>query len=92
MSIYSFGNMRKFICGELVTEFYRFKDIREDRDLLQTDIAKVLNTTQCQYSLYENGIRSMPIEKLIILAKYYDVSVDYILGLTNERKPYPKAK
>ena len=49
--------MRKFICGELVMEFYRFKDIREDRDLLQTDIAKVLNTTQCQYSLYENGIR-----------------------------------
>lgn len=84
--------MRKFICDELVMEFYRFKDIREDRDLLQTDIAKVLNTTQCQYSLYENGIRSMPIEKLIILAKYYDVSVDYILGLTNERKPYPKAK
>lgn len=84
--------MRKFICGELVMEFYRFKDIRGDRDLLQTDIAKVLNTTQCQYSLYENGIRSMPIEKLIILAKYYDVSVDYILGLTNERKPYPKAK
>ncbi len=84
--------MRKFICSELVMEFYRFKDIREDRDLLQTDIAKVLNTTQCQYSLYENGIRSMPIEKLIILAKYYDVSVDYILGLTNERKPYPKAK
>ena len=84
--------MRKFICGELVMEFYRFKDIREDRNLLQTDIAKVLNTTQCQYSLYENGIRSMPIEKLIILAKYYDVSVDYILGLTNERKPYPKAK
>ena len=70
----------------------RLRDIRKDRDLLQTDIAKVLNTTQCQYSLYENGIKSMPIEKLIILAKYYDVSVDYILGLTNERKPYPKAK
>ena len=70
----------------------RLRDIRKDRDLLQTDIAKVLNTTQCQYSLYENGIRSMPIEKLIILAKYYDVSVDYILDLTNERKPYPKAK
>ena len=56
------------------------------------DVAKVLNITQCQYSLYENGLRSMPIEKLIILAKYYDVSVDYILGLTNERKPYPKIK
>ena len=73
-------------------EYYRFKDIREDRDLLQTDIANVLKITQCQYSLYENGIRSIPIEKLIILAKYYDVSTDYLLGLTNERKPYPKAK
>ena len=73
-------------------EFYRFKDIREDRDLLQIDIAKVLNITQCQYSLYENGLWSMPIEKLIILAKFYNVSVDYLLGLTNERKPYPKAK
>lgn len=73
-------------------EFYRFKDIREDKDLLQTDIAKVLKITQCQYSLYENGIRSMPIEKLIILAKYYNVSTDYLLGLTNERKSYPKIK
>ena len=71
-------------------EFYRFKDIREDKDLLQTDIAKILKITQCQYSLYENGIRSIPIEKLIILAKYYNVSTDYLLGLTNERKPYPK--
>lgn len=84
--------MRKFICGELVMKFYRFKDIREDRDLLQVDIAKVLNITRCQYSLYENGLRSMQIEKLIILAKFYNVSVDYLLGLTNERKPYPKAK
>lgn len=73
-------------------EIYRFKDIREDRDLYQTDIAKILKITQCQYSLYENGLRSMPIEKLIILAKYYDVSTDYLLGLTNERKPYPKIK
>lgn len=80
------------MCGELVMEFYRFKDIREDRDLLQIDIAKVLNITQCQYSLYENGLWSMPIEKLIILAKFYNVSVDYLLGLTNESKPYPKAK
>ena len=70
----------------------RLRDIRKDRDLSQKDIAKLLGTSQVQYSRYENGIRSMPIEKLIILAKYYDVSVDYILGLTNERKPYPKAK
>lgn len=73
-------------------EFYRFKDIREDKDLLQKDIAKVLNISQCQYSLYENGIRSIPLEKLIMLAKYYDVSIDYLVGLTNERKPYPKVK
>lgn len=72
-------------------ELYRFKDIREDRDLLQTDIAKVLKTTQCQYSLYENGIRSIPIEKLITLAKFYNVSTDYLLGLTDERKPYSKS-
>ena len=73
-------------------ESFRLKDIREDRDLLQSDIAKILNTTQSQYSLYENGLRTMPIEKLIILSKFYNVSTDYLLGLTNERKPYPRIK
>lgn len=73
-------------------ESFRLKDIREDRDLLQSDIAKILNTTQSQYSLYENGLRTIPIEKLIILSKYYNVSTDYLLGLTNERKPYPRIK
>ena len=68
------------------------KDIREDRDLLQSDIAKILNTTQSQYSLYENGLRTIPIEKLIILSKFYNVSTDYLLGLTNERKPYTRIK
>ncbi len=71
-------------------QLFRFKDIREDKDLLQVDIVEILNITQCQYSLYENVFRSMPIEKLIILANYYNVSTDYLLGLTNERKPYPK--
>ena len=70
----------------------RLKEIREDKDLLQSDIAKLLKTTQCQYSLYENGIRSIPIEKLNILADYYETSTDYLLGRTNERKPYPKKK
>jgi transcriptional regulator with XRE-family HTH domain len=73
-------------------ESFRLKDIREDRDLLQSDIAKILNTTQSQYSLYENGLRTIPIEKLIILSKFYNVSTDYLLGLTNERKPYPRIK
>lgn len=70
----------------------RLKDIRKDRDLSQKDIAKVLNTSQVQYSRYEMRIRLLPIDKLVILANYYNVSTDYLLGLTNERKPYPKAK
>lgn len=70
----------------------RLKEIRQDKDLQQKDVAKILNTSQVQYSRYERGIRSIPIEKLAILAKYYGVSVDYLLGLTNERKPYPKAR
>ena len=70
----------------------RLRDIREDRDLSQSDIAKVLHMSQVQYSRYETGIRSIPIDKLAILAKFYGVSTDYLLGLTNERKPYPKVK
>ena len=65
----------------------RLKEIREDRDLKQKDIAKILHTSQVQYSRYESGLRSIPIDKLAILAKYYGVSIDYLLGLTNERKP-----
>ena len=70
----------------------RLKEIREDRDLFQSDIAKVLNTTQSQYSLYETGLRLIPIDKLEKLAKYYDTLIDYLIGLTNERKPYPRVK
>ena len=69
----------------------RLKEIRQDRDLLQKDIAIILKTSQKQYSLYENGIRLIPIDKLAILAKYYNTSVDYLIGLTDERKSYPKS-
>ena len=71
---------------------FKLRDIKEDRDLLQSDIAKILNISQSQYSLYENGLRAIPLEKLITLSKYYNVSTDYLLGLTNERKPYPRIK
>lgn len=54
------------------------------------DIAKVLKISQVQYSRYERGTRVIPIDKLSVLADYYQVSVDYLIGLTNERKPYPK--
>ena len=69
----------------------RLKEIRQDKDVYQKDIAKILNTSQKQYSLYETGIRLIPIDKLVTLAKYYNTSTDYLLGLTDERKPYPKS-
>ena len=70
----------------------RLKEIREDKDLYQKDIAKILNIPQQNYSRYELGIISMPIEKYAKLAEYYDTSIDYLIGLTNERKAYPKIK
>ncbi len=69
----------------------RLKEIREDKDLLQKDIAKILDITQVQYSRYETGVRVIPIYHLIKLASFYNTSVDYLLGLTDERKPYPKS-
>lgn len=71
--------------------FERLKGLREDKDLLQKDIAKLLDVTQVAYSCYEIGRRQIPLDALIKLAQYYNVSVDYILGLTDERKPYPKS-
>lgn len=57
------------------------RELREDNDLKQSDIAKILNTTQQVYSRYEKGINEMPIRHIITLCKYYNVSADYILGL-----------
>ncbi len=70
----------------------RLKDLREDKDLKQSDIAKLLKTTQNQYSRYETGLRYMPIYHLKTLAKFYNTSVDYIVGLTNTKEPYPRNK
>ena len=68
----------------------RLKDIREDKDLLQKQVAAVLKITRQQYGLYENGERSIPIDKLIILANFYETSTDYLLGITDSSNPYPK--
>ena len=70
----------------------RLKEIREDKDYKQMEIAKYLKVTQAQYSRYEMGINTMPIEKIALLAKLYDTSIDYLMGLTDERKPYPRRK
>ena len=63
----------------------RLKDLREDHDLTQTDVAKILFITQQQYSLYEKGYRDIPTAALITLANLYNTSVDYLLGRTDEK-------
>ncbi len=68
----------------------RLRDLREDSDLTQMALARHLHIKQNTYSQYENGQRQIPLETLIALAVFYDTSIDYIVGLTDERKPYPK--
>ena len=69
---------------------YRIRDLREDRDLSQADIAKVIQTTQQQYSKIETGKADISGEKLIRLAQFYNISADYILGLSKEPRPLKK--
>lgn len=68
----------------------RLKEIREDRDLYQKDIAKILNVSQQQYSRIENEENQLSYDGLIKLSNFYQTSIDYILYQTDERKPYPK--
>lgn len=68
--------------------YQHIKDLREDADLTQADLAEVLNCTQASYSYYEIGKRDIPTQVLIKLARYYKTSTDYLLGLTNNKTPY----
>ena len=70
----------------------RLKDLREDNDLYQKDVAKILNISQTNYSKYELGKINIPIDTLIKLALFFDTNIDYILGLTDESKPYPRTQ
>lgn len=70
--------------------YERIRNLREDRDLRQEDVAKVLHCSQACYSNYENGKRDIPTEVLDKLANYYNVSVDYLLSRTYRKEPYPK--
>ena len=70
----------------------RLKDLREDKDILQKDIAKLLNISQTNYSKYELDKIEIPKKVLIQLAYFYNTSIDYLLGITNETKPYPRNK
>ncbi|MCQ2445291.1 MAG: helix-turn-helix domain-containing protein [Clostridia bacterium] len=70
----------------------RIRELREDHDLKQKDVAELLGTTQQVYSRYEKGLNEIPIHHLITLARFYKVSTDYILCLTNQTSPYPLMK
>jgi len=73
-------------------QYERVRNLREDADLYQRDLAEYLHCTQVTYSRYEIGTRDIPTGVLVALAKFYNTSVDYLLGLTDEKKPYPKSK
>lgn len=68
--------------------YTRLKDLREDKDLVQKEIAAYLGIDQRVYSNYETGKRDIPTRFVVALARYYNTSADYILGLTNNPKPY----
>ena len=70
----------------------RLKDLREDSDKNQEVLANYLNVTQATYSRYENEQIEIPLQSLVALARYYHTSLDYLLGLTDVRKPYPRCK
>mgnify|MGYP002547466913 FL=1 len=70
--------------------YERIRNLREDHDLKQEDIARLLHCTQACYSNYETGKRDIPTEVLRALADFYHVSIDYLLGQTSRKEPYPK--
>lgn len=70
----------------------RIRALREDNDLTQKEIASILNMSQTGYSKYETGENDIPTKILIDLAKYYDTSIDYLLGITDVKEPYLRSK
>ena len=72
--------------------YNRIRSMREDNDLTQKKIASILNMSQTGYSKYETGENDIPTRILINLALYYNTSIDYLLGITDDPKPYPRSK
>lgn len=70
--------------------YERIRNLREDADLTQNTISEYLNISQRSYSHFENGTRGLPIEIVIKLADYYNISVDYLLNRTDQKEPYPR--
>lgn len=72
--------------------FQRLRDLREDMDMSQRQISKILGIHQTVYSRYERGFQNIPLEHLLTLADFYKTSTDYILGRTLIKEPYPKKR
>ena len=75
-----------------ILRFERIRDLRLDRNLSQQKIAELLNVKQNTYSQYEIGVLNYPVDVLIKLARFYNTSVDYLLGMTDEMTPYPRRR
>lgn len=73
-------------------KYERIRNLREDLDMTQAEIAKILNISQRTYSRYENDEHAIPIETLSLLANFHNTSVNYLIGRTDVKKPYPLAK
>ena len=78
--------------GDVMEFRLRIRDLREDADLSQTDVAQELGIDQRTYSNYETEKRDMPMKHYRKLAIFYKTSVDYLIGLTDEHRPYPRAR
>lgn len=72
--------------------YSRIRDLREDKDLSQTALAKIIGMSQTGYSKYETGENDIPTNILIKLARFHNTSIDYLLGMTDEKKPYSPSK
>lgn len=75
-----------------ILKYGRIRDLRNDHGLTQEQVAKILNVKQNTYCQYEIGVVNYPLDVVIKLAEYYDVSVDYLVGLTDEPTPYPRKR
>ena len=72
----------------MAEKYERIRNLREDSDLTQAEIGQKINVPQRTYAYYESGERMIPPQVLVALAQFYDVSVDYLLGLTDQKTPY----
>lgn len=74
----------------LITYAQRIRDLRQDNELTQEQVSKILHVCQRTYSDYETGTTRIPVDSLIRLAEYYDIDMNYICGLTNKKSPFPR--